>query len=111
MTKIFGEKPDFDFKTRKDFGSDTDYEGYMMSRVKPGMFVQHSQGVRPGATAIRIVKELSNKFVTFVGNDGEPYSTYSVAIKFLEILTPPAKFYECEPTTAVGIRLALPVKF
>ena len=88
MTKIFGEKPDFDFKTRKDFGSDSEYEGYMMSRVKPGMFVQHSQqGFRQGA--IRIVKELSNKSVTVAGNDGTPYC---VAIKFLEILTPPAKF-------------------
>ena len=87
MTKIFGEKPDFDFKTRKDFGSNNDYEGYMMSRVKPGMFVQHSVSGNLGA--IGIVKRLSNKDVTVMGNDGE---SYSVAIKFLEILTPPAKF-------------------
>ena len=86
MTKIFGEKPDFDFKTRKDFGSYDDYEGYMMATVKPGMFVQHSHGALQGV--IRIVKQLSNKDV-YVGNDGEPYW---VPVKYLEILTPPVKF-------------------
>ena len=86
LARIFGENPDFDFKTREDFGSDTDYEGYMMSRVKPGMFVQRSLGL----TDIRIVKELSNKSVSVAGNDGEP--SYWVAVKFLEILTPPVNF-------------------
>ena len=48
LARIFGENPDFDFKTREDFGSDTDYEGYMMSRVKPGMFVRSLQGTPAG---------------------------------------------------------------
>jgi len=37
MTKLFGEKPDF--KRRKEFGSVTDYRGYVKSKIKPGMFV------------------------------------------------------------------------
>ena len=87
MTKIFGEKPDFDFKTRKDFGSESEYEGYMKATVKPGMFVQHYKGYRQGA--IRIVKKLTDWHVTVAGNDGEPYSVH---VRNLEILTPPVKF-------------------
>ena len=37
VTKLFGEKPDF--KRRKDFGSVEDYRAYVMSTVKPRMFV------------------------------------------------------------------------
>ena len=35
---MFGEKPDF--KRQEDFGSVEDYKGYVMSRIKPWMFVR-----------------------------------------------------------------------
>ena len=38
LTKLFGEKPDF--KKRDDFGSEEEYKGYVMSRIKPKMFVR-----------------------------------------------------------------------
>ena len=37
VTKLFGERPDF--KRKKDFGSVEDYRVYVMSTVKPRMFV------------------------------------------------------------------------
>ena len=39
MTKLFGKSTDF--KQRKDFGAEEDYvyKGYVMSRIKPKMFV------------------------------------------------------------------------
>ena len=36
--KLFGEKPDF--KTRDDFASEEEYKAYVMSRIKPNMFVR-----------------------------------------------------------------------
>ena len=97
LARIFGENPDFDFKTREDFGSDTDYEGYMMSRVKPGMFVRSLQGTPAGlswygteAGAVRMVQELEkDNSVTVVDETGYQKS---VPIKYLEIVSPPANF-------------------
>ena len=48
MTELFGKRPDF--KRREDFGSVEDYKGYVMSRIKPRMFVrciQSSNWVNP----------------------------------------------------------------
>jgi len=50
MTKLFGKRADF--KRREHFGPEEDYKGYVMSRIKPKMFVslntsgnwQHSSG-------------------------------------------------------------------
>ena len=38
VTELFGEKPDF--KRREDFVGSEDYKGYVMSRIKPKMFVR-----------------------------------------------------------------------
>ena len=37
MTKLFGKRADF--KRREDFGTEEDYRGYVMARIKPKMFV------------------------------------------------------------------------
>ena len=41
MKKLFGKKADF--KKREDFGSEEDYKGYVMARIKPKMFVSCNQ--------------------------------------------------------------------
>ena len=37
MTKLFGKRADF--KRQEDFGTEEDYRGYVMARIKPKMFV------------------------------------------------------------------------
>ena len=67
VTELFGEKPDF--KRREDFGSDEDYKGYVMSRIKPKMFVR------------------CNKLSTWNGGtDGSRYSVKEGHIGFVIII-------------------------
>ena len=80
MTKLFGEKPDF--KRQEDFGSVEDYKGYVMSRIKPKMFVRcNKRSVWNGGTngAGYSVEEGHIGFVI------DTNSTASVSVKWLTI--------------------------
>ena len=80
MTKLFGKRADF--KKREDFGSEEDYKGYVMARIKPKMFVscnKRSNWRHPSNSGVCTVKE---GHVGFVLNSDSPGS---VEVKWLTI--------------------------
>ena len=105
VTELFGEKPDF--KRRENFGSDEDYKSYVMSRIKPKMFVRCNKS---SAWSGYNVKEGHVGFVK------ETYSTESVSVKWLTLKSGDPAYplikqpYCCGPFECLDL-LTSPVSF
>ena len=80
MIKLFGEKPDL--KRLEDFGSVDDYKGYVMSRIKPKIFVRCNKSSIWNAHAYGTASTVNEGHVGFVQTTN--YSTH-VEVKWLTL--------------------------
>ena len=78
MTTLFGKKADF--KKREDFGSEEDYKGYVMTRIKPKMFVTCNKFSSWNVPTVNVNYNLKEGEVGFVLKTD---SSASVSVKWL----------------------------